>query len=68
MGGEKVLRSADMTKQFSQEDFEAEFKAWLAKGGKKEIAEAMTRARRTSEDFSRVTRVRTETLYEPVAF
>jgi len=52
----------------SQEVIEAEFKAWLAAGGRKELQQAMVRAKATSDEFSRATRVRTETLYEPVAF
>ena len=57
-----------MAKKRSQADIEAAFTAWLAAGGEKKMSEAVARARATSEGFARATRVRTETLYEPVAF
>lgn len=57
-----------MPKKRSQEDIEAEFKLWLSQGGTIEIQTRMARAKATSDEFARSTRVRTETLYEPVAF
>ena len=57
-----------MAKKRSPEEIEIQFKAWLAEGGTQEIREAMARAKATSDEFARSTRVRTETLYEPVAF
>jgi hypothetical protein len=47
---------------------EAELREWLEQGGEQQLERAMARARETSDDFARSTRVRTETLYEPVAF
>lgn len=57
-----------MAKQRSQQEIEAEFKLWLSQGGTVEIQTRMARAKATSDKFARSTRVRTETLYEPVAF
>ncbi|MBB3695230.1 hypothetical protein [Sphingomonas sp. BK580] len=57
-----------MGKKRSQEDIETEFRLWLEDGGVVEIQSRMARAQRTSDEFARSTRVRTETLYEPVAF
>lgn len=51
-----------------EEKIERDFKVWLAAGGEQKIREAMARAKATSDEFARSTRVRTETLYEPVAF
>lgn len=57
-----------MTKGRSREEIEADFKQWLDDGGERKMQEARARARAASEGFARATRVRTETLYEPVAF
>lgn len=57
-----------MAKKRSQAEIEAAFVEWLAAGGERKMSEATARARATSEGFARATRVRTETLYEPVAF
>ncbi len=46
---------------------EAKYKSWLTQGGEAKIAEAMARAKTTSDEFARSTRVRHETLYEPCA-
>ncbi len=57
-----------MANKNTQQEIEAQFRAWLAEGGSQEIRTAMARAKATSDEFARSTRVRTETLYEPVAF
>lgn len=57
-----------MGKVRSQADIEQEFRRWLAEGGDAKISQAMARARAATAGLARDTRVRTETLYEPVAF
>lgn len=50
------------------EEIEARVIAWLESGGGVEFDEAMRLADETSEAFAESTRVRQETLAEPVAF
>lgn len=57
-----------MGKKRSQADIENDFRRWLADGGDEKITQAMARARAATAGLARDTRVRTETLYEPVAF
>lgn len=57
-----------MSTPISQEESAIQYAAWLRNGGEQELKEALARAKATSEQFARSTRVRYETLLEPMDF
>lgn len=63
---EKVMKGKAVQTSLSPSEIEVRVAEWLAKGGQQRFEAAMEEAVRNGERFVRATRVRQETLTEPV--
>ncbi|UTU09712.1 hypothetical protein CcrBL47_gp428 [Caulobacter phage BL47] len=58
------LRIGEATNHRSPEEMAQDYRRWLDNGGSENLAQAMGRAKQTSDEFARSTAVRPETLHE----